>query len=77
MFRVQGTYKKLKGKKKSLHTFFGYIHVFYFIFCYKILTYLTQGFTTREFTSTRFVQVNTTRKLDSRTRTSLPKIKIK
>jgi len=36
-----------------------------------------QGFTTQEFTSTRFAQVNSTGKLDSRTRTSLPKIKIK
>jgi len=39
--------------------------------------YRNQGFTPREFTSTRFAQVNSTRKLDSRIRTSLPKIKIK
>ena len=38
---------------------------------------IEQGFTTREFTLTRFAYVNSTRKLDSRTRTSLPKIKIK
>jgi len=38
---------------------------------------IRQGFTTREFTSTRFAYINSTRKLDSKTRTSLPKIKIK
>jgi len=31
-------------------------------------TFVNQGFTTREFTSTRFTQINSTRKLDSRTR---------
>jgi len=38
---------------------------------------LNQGFTTREFTSAYFAQVNSIRKLDSKTSASLPKIKIK